>query len=385
VMKPDAHLVKQFLLNLQDTICQQLTAVDGAEFVEDSWQREAGGGGRSRVLRNGGVFEQAGVNFSHVHGEAMPASATAHRPELAGRSFEAMGVSLVVHPHNPYVPTSHANVRFFIAEKPGAEPVWWFGGGFDLTPFYGFEDDAIHWHRTARDLCLPFGEDVYPRYKKWCDEYFYLKHRNDQLHPGKFHGEFTEILLDDIQVFREYTGLALRQSCLVWPNSFWFGIPATRGEQGFIGSQCLGSAEIATRPGGTEFELSTPDDYTILGVVLSEDVITRQANFLHNPDRVLHMLRSQSALEVKEQHKAALWGFVQQALATFCENPENLHQPAVRKVLGDNLLMTMGAMLEEAQPMVTAESISHQSYRRLLSRAREYVLEQKASGINMTR
>ena len=110
----------------------------------------------------------------------MPASATAHRPELAGRSFEAMGVSLVVHPHNPYVPTSHANVRFFIAEKPGAEPVWWFGGGFDLTPFYGFEEDAIHWHRTARDLCLPFGEDVYPRYKKWCDEYFYLKHRNEQ-------------------------------------------------------------------------------------------------------------------------------------------------------------------------------------------------------------
>ena len=124
MMKPDAHQVKQFLLNLQDTICQQLSAVDGAEFVEDSWQREAGGGGRSRVLRNGGVFEQAGVNFSHVHGEAMPASATAHRPELAGRSFEAMGVSLVVHPHNPYVPTSHANVRFFIAEKPGAEPVW---------------------------------------------------------------------------------------------------------------------------------------------------------------------------------------------------------------------------------------------------------------------
>ncbi|MDD8956879.1 HTH-type transcriptional regulator EutR [Escherichia coli] len=205
----------------------------------------------------------------------------------------------------------------------------------------------------------------------------------DQLHPGKFHGEFTEILLDDIQVFREYTGLALRQSCLVWPNSFWFGIPATRGEQGFIGSQCLGSAEIATRPGGTEFELSTPDDYTILGVVLSEDVITRQANFLHNPDRVLHMLRNQSALEVKEQHKAALWGFVQQALATFCENPENLHQPAVRKVLGDNLLMAMGAMLEEAQPMVTAESISHQSYRRLLSRAREYVLENMSEPVTV--
>ncbi|EEV1942851.1 HTH-type transcriptional regulator EutR [Escherichia coli] len=167
----------------------------------------------------------------------------------------------------------------------------------------------------------------------------------DQLHPGKFHGEFTEILLDDIQVFREYTGLALRQSCLVWPNSFWFGIPATRGEQGFIGSQCLGSAEIATRPGGTEFELSTPDDYTILGVVLSEDVITRRANFLHNP--------------------------------------ENLHQPAVRKVLGDNLLMAMGAMLEDAQPMVTAESISHQSYRRLLSRAREYVLENMSEPVTV--
>ncbi len=156
-----------------------MSAVDGAEFVEDSWQREAGGGGRSRVLRNGGVFEQAGVNFSHVHGEAMPASATAHRPELAGRSFEAMGVSLVVHPHNPYVPTSHANVRFY-CRKAGcrARLVVW--RRLRFNPFYGFEEDAIHWHRTARDLCLPFGEDVYPRYKKWCDEYFYLKHRNEQ-------------------------------------------------------------------------------------------------------------------------------------------------------------------------------------------------------------
>ncbi|VEB87155.1 transcriptional regulator EutR [Citrobacter koseri] len=152
-------------------------------------------------------------------------------------------------------------------------------------------------------------------------------------------------------------------------------IPATRGEQGFIGTQCIGSAEIATRPGGTEFELSTPDDYTILGVVISEEVLTRQANFLHHPERVLHMLRNQSALEVKEQHKAALWGFVQQALATFSENPENLHQHAVRKVLGDNLLLAMGTMLEEAQPIITAESVSHQSYRKLLSRAREYVLE----------
>ena len=218
-----------------------------------------------------------------------------------------------------------------------------------LTPMV--EVDNVHQRRTT---------DVYEHaltITAWQQIY-------DQLHPGKFHGEFTEILLDDIQVFREYTGLALRQSCLVWPNSFWFGIPTTRGEQGFIGSQCLGSAEIATRPGGTEFELSTPDDYTILGVVISEDVISRQASFLHHPERVLHMLRNQSALEVKEEHKAALWGFVQQALATFSENPENLHQPAVRKVLGDNLLLAMGAMLEEAQPMVTAESISHQSYRR---------------------
>ncbi|NQS88110.1 coproporphyrinogen III oxidase, partial [Pantoea allii] len=141
---PDISRVKTFLLDLQDEICSKLTAEDGgAQFIEDSWERPGGGGGRSRVLRDGAVFEQAGVNFSHVHGDQMPASATAHRPELAGCSFEAMGVSLVIHPHNPYVPTSHANVRFFIAEKPGAEPIWWFGGGFDMTPFYGFEEDAL--------------------------------------------------------------------------------------------------------------------------------------------------------------------------------------------------------------------------------------------------
>ena len=178
---PDISRVKTFLLDLQDEICRKLTAEDGgAQFTEDRWERPGGGGGRSRVLRNGAVFEQAGVNFSHVHGDQMPASATAHRPELAGCSFEAMGVSLVIHPNNPYVPTSHANVRFFIAEKPGAEPVWWFGGGFDMTPFYGFEEDALHWHQTAFDICQPFGEDVYPRFKKWCDDYFYLKHRDEQ-------------------------------------------------------------------------------------------------------------------------------------------------------------------------------------------------------------
>ncbi|MEG3767992.1 oxygen-dependent coproporphyrinogen oxidase [Alteromonas sp. 14N.309.X.WAT.G.H12] len=172
--------VKQFLLSLQDNICQTLEMVDGkGQFVEDSWEREQGGGGRSRVLKNGAVIEQGGVNFSHVFGEAMPASATASRPELAGRSFQAMGVSLVIHPHNPYVPTSHANVRFFIAEKPGEAPIWWFGGGFDLTPFYPFKEDVQHWHDTAKKLCAPFGDNVYADYKKWCDEYFYLKHRNE--------------------------------------------------------------------------------------------------------------------------------------------------------------------------------------------------------------
>lgn len=138
-----------------------------------------GGGGRTRVLRHGAVIEQGGVNFSHVYGDAMPASATAHRPELAGRRFEAMGVSLVIHPRNPYVPTSHANVRFFIAEKEGEEPIWWFGGGFDLTPFYPFEEDVRHWHQVSHELCQPFGEEIYPEFKAWCDRYFYLKHRNE--------------------------------------------------------------------------------------------------------------------------------------------------------------------------------------------------------------
>lgn len=179
-MSVDKHAVKAFLLQLQEQICAALTASDGAAgFVEDSWDRAEGGGGRSRVLTKGAVFEQAGVNFSHVFGDKMPASATAHRPELAGRRFEAMGVSLVIHPNNPYVPTSHANVRFFIAEKDGEDPVWWFGGGFDLTPFYPFEEDVRHWHQVAFDCCAPFGSDVYPKYKAWCDEYFYLKHRGE--------------------------------------------------------------------------------------------------------------------------------------------------------------------------------------------------------------
>ncbi len=176
----DVAAVKQYLLSLQDAICQQLEAEDGvATFVEDNWQRDGGGGGRTRVLTDGAVFEQGGVNFSHVFGDKLPPSATAQRPELAGRSFQAMGVSLVIHPHNPMIPTSHANVRFFIADKEGAEPVWWFGGGFDLTPYYGFEEDCVAWHKTAKTACEPFGEGVYERYKQWCDDYFFLKHRHE--------------------------------------------------------------------------------------------------------------------------------------------------------------------------------------------------------------
>jgi coproporphyrinogen III oxidase len=173
--------VKEYLLALQDNICEQLAEEDGGkQFTEENWDRgEQLGGGRTRVLTNGHVIEKGGVNFSHVFGDTLPASATASRPELAGRSFQAMGVSLVIHPSNPYIPTSHANVRFFVAEKEGEEPVWWFGGGFDLTPYYGFEEDVVQWHQTAKDACDPFGEDIYDNYKKWCDDYFYLKHRDE--------------------------------------------------------------------------------------------------------------------------------------------------------------------------------------------------------------
>ena len=174
--------IKTYLLALQADICTQLEAVDTkASFIKDHWEKPNNtGGGLTRVLTDGAVFEQAGVNFSMVSGDSLPASATAARPELAGRSFTALGVSLVIHPKNPYVPTSHANVRFFIAEKAGEDPIWWFGGGFDLTPYYGFEQDAVFWHQMAKSACDPFGEEVYPKYKKWCDEYFYLKHRDEQ-------------------------------------------------------------------------------------------------------------------------------------------------------------------------------------------------------------
>ena len=176
----DIEAVRQYLQALQTRITGSLQTIDGrAAFAADRWQREAGGGGCSMVLRDGAVFEQAGVNFSEVFGTSLPPSASVHRPELAGRTFRAMGVSLVVHPDHPYIPTSHANVRFFVAEKAGEAPVWWFGGGFDLTPYYGFDDDCRHWHQVARQACEDFGDDSYRRYKTWCDEYFYLKHRQE--------------------------------------------------------------------------------------------------------------------------------------------------------------------------------------------------------------
>lgn len=176
----DITNVKNYLLNLQDQICAALEIEEPeAQFIEDLWERAEGGGGRTRVLANGQVIEQGGVNFSSVSGVSLPPSATAKRPEIANRQFHAMGVSLVIHPRNPYVPTSHANVRFLIAEKAGEPAVWWFGGGFDLTPFYPFKEDVMHWHGIARAACEPFGKEVYPTYKQWCDEYFFLAHRNE--------------------------------------------------------------------------------------------------------------------------------------------------------------------------------------------------------------
>ncbi|MGC4075377.1 MAG: oxygen-dependent coproporphyrinogen oxidase [Nibricoccus sp.] len=219
---PDIAAVKTYLLGLQDNICRELAAEDGsADFITDNWTRPEGGGGRTRILTDGTVFEKAGVAFSHVTGDKLPPSATAHRPELAGKKWEALGVSLVIHPKNPHVPTSHANVRFFCAHNnaptsptpapaptghsslvtghsTGASaPVWWFGGGFDLTPYYGNEDDCIHWHRTARDAVSPFGDTLYPRLKKWCDDYFYLKHRAEPRGiGGLFFDDFNELGFD---------------------------------------------------------------------------------------------------------------------------------------------------------------------------------------------
>ena len=165
---------------MQQDLCHQLAAEDGlGQFGLDEWARPEGGGGCTRVLKNGALIEQGGVNFSHVLGKSLPSSATHARPELSDYSFQAMGVSVVIHPQNPYIPTSHMNVRFFMAEKEGQPSVWWFGGGFDLTPFYPFVEDCIHWHQIAERACLPFGSEVYSHYKAWCDEYFYNKHRQE--------------------------------------------------------------------------------------------------------------------------------------------------------------------------------------------------------------
>ena len=202
----DLQAVKTYLLGLQGSIARAIEQADGkASFQEDEWQREEGGGGRSRVLTNGAVYEQAGINFSHVYGDSLPSAATAQRPELVGRSFQAMGVSLVFHPHNPYVPTTHMNVRFLVAEKAGEKPVWWFGGGFDLTPYYPFEEDVVHWHKTAKAACQPFGDDIYPRYKKCCDEYFYLKHRDETRGVGG-------LFFDDLNEWGFEQSFAFQQS-----------------------------------------------------------------------------------------------------------------------------------------------------------------------------
>ncbi len=200
--------VKQYLLSLQDRICTALEAEEkGVTFKEENWDYHGGGGGRARVLEAGRLFEKAGVNFSFVKGHQLPPSATAKRPELEGRSFQAMGVSLVIHPDNPFIPTSHANVRLLVAEKEGEEPVWWFGGGYDLTPYYGFDEDCAHWHKTAKQACDPFGEGVYPRYKKWCDDYFFIKHRNEPRGVGGlFYDDLNEWPFEQCFEFMQAVG-----------------------------------------------------------------------------------------------------------------------------------------------------------------------------------
>jgi coproporphyrinogen III oxidase len=198
--------VRAYLQRLQESLCTAFETADGAaRFSSDLWTRAEGGGGLTRVMAEGAVFEKAGVGFSHVTGDRLPPSATAHRPELAGKAWEALGVSLVLHPRNPYIPTSHANVRFFVAGAKTEHPVWWFGGGFDLTPYYGFEEDAVHWHRSARAAVAPFGPDLYSRFKQNCDEYFFLKHRNE---PRGIGGLF----FDDFNVLGFEPSFALLQS-----------------------------------------------------------------------------------------------------------------------------------------------------------------------------
>ncbi|MCX7218643.1 MAG: oxygen-dependent coproporphyrinogen oxidase [Burkholderiales bacterium] len=190
----DSASVKKYLLALQANIVAAMEALDGQTFLTDSWERPEGGGGISRVIEEGTVFERGGVNFSHVMGNNLPPSAAANRPELAGRKWEAMGVSLVLHPRNPYAPTVHMNVRFFTTYAEGKPSVWWFGGGMDLTPYYGFEEDAQHFHQSCKNALRSYGEDLHPRFKKWCDEYFYLKHRKEARGVGGiFFDDFNEL------------------------------------------------------------------------------------------------------------------------------------------------------------------------------------------------
>ncbi len=201
----DIAAVKNYLTGLQQTIVDRLAALDGGSFLRDEWQRPQGGGGITRLIEGGALFERGGVGYSHVFGDNLPPSASAARPELAGRSFQAMGVSLVIHPRNPYVPTVHLNVRCFVAEKTGAAPVWWFGGGMDLTPYYGFEEDAIHFHRSCRDALELFGAEHHPHFKQWCDRYFFLKHRNEPRGVGG-------IFFDDLAEPDFATSFALMRS-----------------------------------------------------------------------------------------------------------------------------------------------------------------------------
>ena len=195
---PAPSAIKNYLRNLQPHIVAALELVDGKSFISDAWERPEGGGGISRILEDGQVLERGGVGFSHVQGNSLPPSAAANRPEIAGRPWEAMGLSLVMHPRNPYVPTVHMNVRFFSTTKADGEPVWWFGGGMDLTPYYGFAEDVRHFHRTCSDALAPYGADLYPRFKQWCDDYFYLKHRKEPRGVGGiFFDDFNALDFDD--------------------------------------------------------------------------------------------------------------------------------------------------------------------------------------------
>ena len=194
LMIKNSQNVRDYFLALQNKITEKLQEQETVSFIEDKWKREEGGGGQSRILENGDIFEKAGINFSDVQGKHLPASATDKRPNLENASFRAMGISLVFHPRNPFVPTCHMNLRFFSVMKDEEEITWWFGGGYDLTPYYGFEEDAIHWHRTAHEACEPFGQSIYPEFKKACDRYFYLPHRNEPRGIGGiFFDDYNEV------------------------------------------------------------------------------------------------------------------------------------------------------------------------------------------------